>query len=102
MQRTRLFVSKKRHRNTPLTLPRQRPVGPVGDHCMKPRLTPGRKKLGLLNAGYSQLSQRRTAVCGLDIHSRKPLVCCTINNGALVSPAVHIAVGVALRMHKAA
>ena len=58
MQRVGVLVDEERQRNAPLPLARQRPVRPVRDHPVEPRLAPRGKELGALDAGERRLAQR--------------------------------------------
>ena len=40
------LVDEEWQRNTPLPLPRQRPVGAIRDHAVQARLAPGREEFG--------------------------------------------------------
>ena len=101
MQRAGLLVHEERHRHAPLARARQRPVGPVGDHAVQPRLAPGRKELGGLDAAqrarsFAQAFRRRSRAL---VHAGEPLDGGAQDHRRLVAPAVHVAVHV-LPVHR--
>ena len=57
MQGTRLAMQEEWHRHAPLPLARERPVRPVGDHAVQPRLAPRRKEFGRLDAAERRAAQ---------------------------------------------
>ena len=98
MQRAGLAVQEERHRHAPLALARQRPVRPVGDHAVQPRLAPGGEEL-------ASFSMPRSAVARSDssgfrrrtrhfVHDGEPLRGGAEDDRRLVAPAVHVAVDV--------
>ena len=76
---------------------RQRPVGPVRDHAVEPRLAPGREELGRLDAARapSRAASRSgfaAVPAGHVVHAGEPLRRRAIDDRRLVPPAVHVAV----------
>ena len=97
MQRVGRLVDEERQRHAPLPLPRQRPVGPMRDHAMQPRLAPGREELRRLDAGERGRAQRAPPACapsiaGHVVHAGEPLRRRAIDDRRLVPPAMHVAV----------
>ena len=99
MQFAAVFVQQKRHRHAPAALPRNAPVGPVGNHVAQTGFAVLRVKLGVLNRIQRQLTQRfGRFVCGEHahtfIHANKPLRRRAVDDRCFVAPAMRVTVRV--------
>src|SRR6266581_8064848 len=64
MDITRLLVEEEGNRHAPVALPRDAPVGAIGDHRVEPRLAPARIELRRLDSLERQLPERRSGNWG--------------------------------------
>ena len=94
VQCARLAVQEERHRHAPLALARQRPVRPVADHAVQPRLPPRGEELGVFDAPQGCLPKRFPPVHA-PVHRGEPLRGRPQDHRRLVPPAVHVAVNMA-------
>ena len=96
MQRVRGPVDKEGQGNAPLTLPRQGPVGTVGDHPIQARLAPRGIERGCVDAGKRRCAQRGPRFSAVEsgnaVHPREPLRRRAVDDRRLVPPAMHVAV----------
>ena len=100
MQLARYLVGEEGKRHTPVALTRDTPVRTVGDHGVQTVVTPARVELRGIHRFKRSLAKTlglfgtdgRTRVIVTLIHTDKPLARCTVDQGRLVAPAVHIAV----------
>ena len=86
-----IFADEKCHGNTPATLARNTPVGPVPDHRIQAGASPFREEFGLLHGLNREPSQGGRATES-GIHPNEPLPRGAKDDGGLVPPAMRIAV----------
>ena len=73
MQFTGFTMYEKGHRNAPLALARERPVGTVGDHALQACLAPVRIESGLFDTLERRFAQGQGCVVRFDVHAGEPL-----------------------------